>query len=239
MDILKKVFRAVVLKGTRADVDRHVSLKSTIQSHKGYFEEFFDSKIISKVTCTYEGLCSVHFCDGRICTFETVADGYNRQYGIPASLDGKVLFVGSWEKGLFAYDIETGKEIWRFESTRITSIYVSETHVVAIRYGEAILKLDIANGTKIGELRSGTIEDTFELDPLHILVDTYRGKLSIVDTDALAVVKQYPDPLINPTKAISFMIREASLERNKLTISGLENSRPFCRVIDYNFLPIE
>ena len=210
-----------------------------IQKNNGYFEEFFDSKIISKIACSYAGLCSVYFCDGKTRTFATMASVYNRQYGIPFSSDGKVLFVSSWETGIHAYDIDTGKEIWRFKSTRIMSVYVSETYLIAIRYGEAILKLDIVNGTKIGELRSGTIEASYELDRLHILADTYRGKLSVIDMDALSVVKQYPDSLINPTKAISFMIREVALKRNKLMITGLECSRPFRRVIDHSFLPIE
>lgn len=210
-----------------------------IQKHNGYFEEYFDSKIISKVVCAYDGLCSVYFCDGRICTFATVASGYNSQYGIPVSLDGKTLFVSSWETGVHAYNIDTGKEIWHFKSTRIMSVYASEAYVVAVRYGEAVLKLDIADGAKVGELRSGTIEASYELDFLHILVNTYRGKLSVIDMDSLSVVRQYPDSLINPYKAISFMIREVFLDRNKLTIAGLEGPSSFCRIIDDCFLPIE
>lgn len=151
-----------------------------IQNHIGYFEETFDSKIISRVTCTYEGLCSVYFCDGRVHTLTTVADVYNRQFGIPVSLDGKVLFVSSWETGLHAYSVATGEEIWHFKSTRIKAVYVAEKYVVAIRYGESILKLNIADGTKIGELRSGTIECSFGLEFPYILIDTYRGKLSVI-----------------------------------------------------------
>ena len=147
-----------------------------IQKFDGYFEEYITSPIISKVTCPYVGgLCSVHFRDGNVYTLNTVADGYNSQFGIPVSLDGKVLFVSSWETGLHAYSITTGEEIWHFKSTRIKAIYVAETYVVAIRYGESILKLNIADGTKIGELRSGTIECSFGLEFPYILIDTLHS----------------------------------------------------------------
>ena len=211
-----------------------------IQKYDGYFETYPLSATVSKITCPYVGgLCSVHYLDGTVHSLNTVADGYNSQFGLPVSPDGKLLFVSSWDTGLHAYDIITGKEIWHFKSTRIKAVYTAETYVVAVRYGNSILKLNIADGSKIGELRSGTIECSFELSFPYVLIDTYRGKLSVIDMNTLTVARQYARTQINPINAISFMIREVSLKRNKLTISGLEGSLPFCRVIDHHFPPTD
>lgn len=209
-----------------------------IQKFSDYFEEYIDSPVISKITCSYlGGLCSVYFRNGTIRSLVTVATGYNSQFGVPVSLDGKILFVSSWETGLHAYDIDTGEKLWHFKSTRIKAVYVSETHVTAIRYGESILVLDITEGSKLKELRSSTIECSYELHSPYVLVDTYKGKFSVINVDSMSIVKSYPKSVTNPRKAISFMVREASLSGSVLSISGLENQRSFCRVIDSTFLP--
>ena len=210
-----------------------------IDCFNGGFKETLDSDVIREILFFYDGLCKVYFCNGTVKELNTVCDGYNSQFGVPISPDGKILFVSSWETGLHAYNIDSGKELWHFKSTRIKAVYAYDTYLIAIRYCKAVIKLDIADGTKIGEMTSGTIEHSFSVTGPFVLIDTYRGKLSVIDTASLSVFKQYPSKTVNPLNAISFMIRETYLKRNRLTICGLEGPRPFNRVIDPKFLPNE
>jgi outer membrane protein assembly factor BamB len=91
-------------------------------------------------------------------TFET--DG--QVYSSPAVADGKV-FIGSWDKNLYALDELTGRELWRFETR--DRIYSSPTYWNGIVYsgtgtegGSKIAKLfavDAETGTELWSFKAG------------------------------------------------------------------------------------
>lgn len=203
------------------------------------FEEIIDSDVVQKIVSTYDGLCKIYFRDGKTKCVTTNCTAYNSQFGIPTSLDGQIMFVSSWENGLTAYNVDSNSKRWCYKSTRIRSVYVYQTYVVALKYGESIIKFDINNGKKLGELRSGTLEFLYELCAPFVLANTFRGKLSVINTETMSIEKIYQNQKINPSKAISFLIQKAAIERNKLVISGLENQKPFNRIIDTAFIPYD
>jgi len=179
--------------------------------------------------------------------FDTV---YNRQYGMPVSEDGSKLFVGHWQKvrgkvknGLQAYDIESDSLLWWLNEGKIRQIFLYSNYLIALQVDGAIFKVDIDNGEMLGQIKSGTLEDMFELDKPYVLVNAIRGKLCVVDTETMTVVKTYGDPfrspIINPSNYFSLMIWDAVLQDNVLTISGAESNEvvgePFSRVIDTSF----
>ena len=119
------------------------------------------------------------------------------------------------------------------------------SYVIAEWYRKAVLKVDIHTGQLLSELKSGTIGSVWELDPPYILVNKIRGKLSIVNTETMSVVKSYKESTINPNKCLSLLIQECQLRENGLWICGIENHpnrdyniknpTPYTRLIDENF----
>ena len=210
------------------------------------FLTIFENKIVDKVLCKYDESCTIIFHDKSCKELKLNFSSYNSQYGIPVSEDGRILFVSSWEEGLFAYDIASGSVIWHLKTSRITSIVVHPTYVSTQKYGESIIKLSIDSGKVLSEIKSGTIETQFHLGGPHILVNSIKGKLSVVDTDKMLVTKKYRPKIVNPSNSLSIIIQNAVLEKNELTIFGLEddgcgtsfgvtNQRVFERIIDKNF----
>jgi outer membrane protein assembly factor BamB len=91
-------------------------------------------------------------------TFETGGQVYSS----PAVADGKV-FIGSWDKSLYALDELTGRELWRFETR--DRIYSSPTYWNGIVYvgtgtegGSKIAKLfavDAETGVELWSFKAG------------------------------------------------------------------------------------
>lgn len=197
-----------------------------IEKFKGGFTTYFQDHIVNKVVSYYDRTCVIHYTDGSQRTIEftgkDVVDSYNAQFGVPVSDDGSKLFLSSWENGLAAFDTATNAVLWRYKRTRITNSVVYRSYLVAKRDCESILKFDIETGEVLAVAKSGTLERMFHLVGQYILVDTYRGKLSVIDTENMTVVKQFPQKLINPFECLSFVIREAEFKENKVIIRGFE-----------------
>jgi hypothetical protein len=213
----------------------------------GGFNEVIKNAVIKEVFCDYNGSCTVHFYEKPPKKLNIGCSSYNRQYGIPVSEDGRTLFISNWETGLFAYDIMSGSVVWHLKDCKITSIVVCQTYVVTQKFGTSIIKLDIGSGEILSEIKSGTIETQFFLNGSYILVNSIKGKLVVVDTDKMTVVKKYNPKVVNPSNSLSILIQNAVLDGNRLSIAGLEddgqgaslgiiNQRAFARVIDTNFI---
>ena len=208
------------------------------------FIEYLDNEFVEKICCSYDGPCIVHYYHKPPQAITIECEPYNSQFGYPVTNDGKILFVSSWENGLTAYDIATNEVLWKLKGTRIKAVYVYATYVVAIKYCTAILKLDLHTGEVLEQMKSGTVECSWELQPPYILVDTFRGKLSIIDTEKMSVVKAYKGKDINPNQCLSFVIQGFRTENNTLAILGVEdcpnrdmfaeNQKRFNRIIDTN-----
>ena len=214
------------------------------------FIEYPENEFIEKIRFVYDiydnnthrGSCTVYYYHEPPRTIFVECTIYNRLLGYPVSEDGKTLFVSSWENGLIAYDIATNEVLWRLKSTRIKKVTAYSTYVAAVKYGEAILKLDLHTGEVLGQMKSGTIESSWELQAPYILVSNFRGKLSVVNTKEMSVAKAYKEKTINPNSCCSLLIQEVKENDNALIISGLEEypnwnfgakgQKPFERIID-------
>ena len=216
------------------------------------FIEYPENEFIEKIRFIYDlydndthkGLCTVYYYHEPPRTLSIECTIYNRLLGYPVTEDGKTIFVSSWENGLTAYDITNNNILWRFKTTRIKKVTVYSDYVVAVKFGAAILKLDLYTGEVLDQMKSSTIEISWELQSPYILVDTFRGKLSIIDTKKMSVAKAYKEKTINPNNCCSLLIQKVNANNNALIISGLEEyphwdyaitgKSPFERIIDTN-----
>ena len=216
------------------------------------FIEIIDNKIIEKIVCNYDGICTVYFYDRPPQKMNIGCSSYNSDYGIPVSEDGRILFIGSWEKGLggnkkglCAYDIESGSLLWNSPDGKIRSIFVYSAYVIALKANGAVFKYNIDNGAKTGEIKSNSIEYMYDLGFPYIYVDAVKGKQCIVDVEKMLVVKKYSGKAVNPSNCLSVLIQDVVLRDNVLTISGMEEypdmdysksgGTAFSRVIDTEF----
>ena len=169
----------------------------------------------------YVGTCTIHYHHKPPKEFNHISfDGYNSQYGMPVSTDGSKLFIGSWEKtlngvkrGLRAYDIESGALLWRLNEGKIRNIFVYSDYLIAIQADVSVFKIDINSGEVLEKIKSGTIEQQFEVvGSPYIFVDSIGGKLSIVDPETMLVIKKYH-------RQLPGFIKSVHLQDNILTVT--------------------
>ena len=130
------------------------------------------------------------------------------------------------------------------------NIFVYDDYLVFLNSYDSVYKIDISNGEMLGQIKNSAAERIFDLGTPYILVDAPVGKLSIIDTEKMLVVKKYGAKITNPLNCGSFIITDAALQDNTLTIYGHEQPRntkynpenmfgwPFERVIDTDFQPL-
>ncbi len=218
------------------------------------FLEVVNNNIVEKIICDYDGYCTIYFFNKPLRKINVGCSVFNRQYGIPISEDGNKLFVGSWEKGLYAYDITSGKVLWRFKPGKIRNIFVQSKYLIALRAYTSIIKIDINTGELLAEIKSGTIEHIFNIGLPYVFADTIAGKHCVVDTEKMIIFKKYSSKITNPADCLSLMIQNVELQGGKLIISGIEEypqktllekhmhilgGKSFRRKIDPNFERIE
>jgi hypothetical protein len=96
------------------------------------FIQIIENNIIEKIVCQYDGICTIYFYDKPPKKINIGCEVYNRQYGISISENGSNLFFGSWGKGLLAYDIESGKLLWKSSDRKIRHIFVYTVYLIAL-----------------------------------------------------------------------------------------------------------
>ena len=206
------------------------------------FTSVIDNGVVDRITCHYGASCVAYFFDRPPQKLNLHLSPYNAQYGTPVSDDGQMLFISSWEEGIVAYSILSNSVCWTLKCKRITSIVVGSSYLVALKKGEMIIKIDINTGRILSEIKSSTIERLFELNNDLILVAAVRGKLSVIDTGTMRIVKQYSKKVVNPANCLSLTIQKATLQNGTLTVYGFEEypngdytacgCKDFLRIID-------
>jgi len=241
------------------------------------FVQYFENNVVEKIICfgkdvkegtykytnnagiimeedkiKYFGTLTVHFHNKPKKEMNSIdlCPSHSGRLGMSVSEDGCKLFIGSEEKkrGLRAYDIETDSLLWRLGEGKIGNIYVYSTYLVC-NTNRSIIKLDIDNGTVLNLIKSGTIEQIFDLGYPYVLADTISGKLCVINTESMKIIKNYGNSyrsnVINPSNCLSLIFLNAILHNNELTISGseeypnrnyqLSGSKKFNRIIDADF----
>jgi len=190
------------------------------------FIHFIENGVVEKVVATYDGVCVVHFYDKPSKKLHIENASYDYHYGLPVSADGFTLFYSDWDTGLHAYDIMSGTVRWHLKKKKIRGIFVYSDYLIALQAYTSVLKIDIASGEVLDEIKSGTLEKQFDLNGVHILVHSIRGKLSVLDPETMAIVKSYgsiyKSKIINPLDSLSVMLLSAVLQDNTLTLTGWE-----------------
>ena len=187
-----------------------------------------DSPYVDRVELDYDsGRCTIRFSDGEVCTFVRNWEDYHVYvYGLHFSDDGKIMFTGDWQKGLFAIDAHSGETIWHHRPARIRELFIFPGYLIALRHGCSVIKLDVRTGELLGEITGRSLTSCWLLDGRHVLLDSKGGKLCVVDTKTMETVKRYgingTHSSVNPNKCLSLVIREARLEEGKLKICGFE-----------------
>ncbi len=190
------------------------------------FETIINNGCISKIISHYsdtdhDNNISILYEDGRTHSISIPVEPFNSQYGLPVSNDNKLIYASSWEKGLMAYDIESGDLVWRYKASRICDIAVYDGFIIVKKDSYAIIKLDEKTGEFISEIKSGTIIKYMPLNDKYALVENIRGKLSVVDLISMEVACSYSEKTVYPNGTIGYNILSAYLYRKELHITGL------------------
>lgn len=179
---------------------------------------------IRRVEVLYDsGQCTILFRDGTSSSFLHDWEAYHvAYYGLSFTRDGKTVFTGSWEKGVYALDTASGKIIWHYRCTKIRELFAFSNYLVAMRFGDSLCKIDSTAGTLLGRLSGSAFESCWRLDDKHILIESKYGKLCVVDTDLMQIVHKYGAQVFNPNGCIGLVIQNAWKKNGSVMISGIE-----------------
>ena len=183
-----------------------------------------ETEAIRKVELLYDsGLCTILFRDGTSSSFLHDWEAYHvAYYGLSFTRDGKTVFTGSWEKGVYALDTASGKIIWHYRCTKIRELFAFSNYLVAMRFGDSLCKIDSTVGTLLGRLSGSAFESCWRLDDKHILIESKYGKLCVIDTDLMQIVHKYGAQVFNPNGCIGLVIQNAWKKNGSVMISGIE-----------------
>ena len=183
-----------------------------------------ETEAIRKVELLYDsGLCTILFRDGTSSSFLHDWEAYHvAYYGLSFTRDGKTVFTGSWEKGVYALDTASGKIIWHYRCTKIRELFAFSNYLVAMRFGDSLCKIDSTAGTLLGRLSGSAFESCWRLDDKHILIESKYGKLCVIDTDLMQIVHKYGAQVFNPNGCIGLVIQNAWKKNGSVMISGIE-----------------
>ena len=183
-----------------------------------------DVDAIEQVELLYDnGLCTIRFQDGTVRSFERPWESYHvAWYGLRFTPDGRRMFTGSWETGVFALDTYTGETLWQYKCTRIRELFLCKDAVLAMRFGHSLCKLDLMTGALLGTVSGSALESCFQLNEHLVLLESKYGKLCVVDTDSMTIVQKFAAAVYNPNRCSSLLIQDARLKDGEVLISGLE-----------------
>lgn len=167
----------------------------------------------------------IEYRDGRVFEWSEkngLSHAYNGQFGLSVSLDGRFVFVQSWEKGLFCYNAQTGDLVWRSKRRfGITNIYVNEKTVLCHQHDKALQLLDIETGEVIKEKTPARDWGFTYLKEGYIICHTSARKWEIIRTEDLETVEEIPDKLFGKGEWCINSIRLT--EEGKLVWRGFQN----------------
>lgn len=153
----------------------------------------------------------------------TLSTAYNAQFGITLSDDGHFFFIQSWEDGLFGFEVESGKLIWRHKETRAYNLVANGSVLICRFYNHHLRILDMATGDVVSNY---PLRDNSVFLPLCdncYLVGPKRGKYIMLD-DQFLEIKKLPCQFLNPYALENFIIHKAIIEGGNLVITGVEYS---------------
>lgn len=170
------------------------------------------------------GFCRVVDEGGEVLSqFQTVYEpAFNRQYPPPFSPDNRVLYVGSWERGLYCYDVAGGSVGWRQGPGRVRRIFPFPEGVTVEMAGRGIYRRAQESGAITGVIKMSGIEIARDLGKGRLFIGPYRRHYLIVHLESLERLGSVAASVLNPDGCLSFVIREVFELDGQIVARGFE-----------------
>ncbi|MBE6977617.1 MAG: hypothetical protein E7438_03125 [Ruminococcaceae bacterium] len=168
---------------------------------------------------------AVKYKSGEIYTWQNkYISSYIDQFGIAVSSDGNMLFIQTWENGLFCVNPKTGEQIWRTKSRRgITNIFVGDNTITAQLHDYSMQLIDIKTGEVLKEKRPCTAWGFSTLDNQHIVCQVTARKWEIIKAETLEVKETFTHKEFTGNHS-DFCINHISLcENGNIRVAGFQN----------------
>lgn len=200
----------------------------------GFFVNAFDSGVIRLITLDNQydpenygpqlATVTVYFEDGSISAWKTKwISSYHYQFGVVGSLDGKYVFVQTWDNGLFCLDARTGEKIWRTKSKRgITRIFVNENTLLIHQHERALQLIDIHTGEVLQEKRPAIAWGFTAIDHKHIVCRVTARRWEIIDAITLETKMVFSHRDFTGGHE-NYCINYIKMEDHELIVRGFEN----------------
>ena len=149
---------------------------------------------------------------------------YIDQFGIAVSSDGNMLFIQTWENGLFCLNAKNGEQIWKTKSRRgITNIFVGDNTITAQLHDYAMQLIDIKTGEVLKEKRPCTAWGFETLDHQNIVCHITGRKWEIIEAETLEVKEIFTHKEFTGSHT-DFCINHISLcENGNIRVAGFQN----------------
>lgn len=194
----------------------------------GYFAIAFGEGAIRLITLDtlgwFDPVVTVRFADGHVSTWETQwISSYNFQFGTAVSIDGKYIFIQTWENGLFCLDANTGEKVWRTKSKRgITSIFVNENTLLIHQRSRALQLVDIHTGEILQEKRPATAWGFTAIDHKHIVCHVTARRWEVINSENLETKAVYSNREFTDGHE-DYCVNVIKLLGNELLVRGFKN----------------
>lgn len=154
-----------------------------------------------------------------------LSPAYNAQYGTPISTDGKAVFIGTWEYGLFCYSLETGELLWKQKPGGVRRIIVCDDLLFIEMKGRGIYTRQAAAGELVNVIKMPAVNMVIPLRSQEVFVGTYKGKYSIHRLPSFEVIHQIEPGALNINNSLSFLLAHVYYEGDTLMITGIEQHK--------------
>ena len=171
-----------------------------------------------------DGRCRIVRSDGReVAAFQTVySRAFNSQYPPPLSADDSVLYVGTWERGLYCYRASDGELLWRHGPGKVRNIFPVDGGVVTEMADRGLYRRAQASGELEQMVKMSGIEIARRLSPARLFAGPYRNRYFVFNLPTLKRIAVVSKSEVNPESCLSFIIRDVSEIDGQLVLRGFE-----------------
>lgn len=195
-----------------------------IQRTKDFLDKEFNNHTIKKLKYENDGNLSVISHDDKVVSsFKTVAQiGYSGQFGTPISEDGKYVFIGTWERGLFCYSLSDGELKWKQGPGKVRLVIPYKNLLVIEMANRGVYVRNADTGELVKVIKMSGIEVFSQISDKEVFVGPKFNKYYIYSLDTLEPLHEIPATDLNINRCLSFVIREVFYKNDELYIEGFE-----------------
>lgn len=158
--------------------------------------------------------------------FKTVASvAYNAQYDTPISKDGQLVFIGTWERGLFCYSIQEQKLVWKAGPGRVRGILVNGHTLLVEMSGRGVYRRDLYSGKLIEIIKLPSIDTFKQLNANQLFAGPLKGAYWLFDIPSMQPMKQVKTRDLNVNNCLSYVIQDVYCRNQIPLVKGFEQYR--------------